>query len=52
MLKMNRSKVLVKKSVDLGRVVAAHKKVEGEGEKVSDEVKAETSNMINKPILF
>ena len=34
-------KSLSEETVDLGRVVAAIKKVEGEGEKVSDEVKAE-----------
>lgn len=34
-------KSVSEETVDLGRVVAAIKKVEGEGEKVSDEVKAE-----------
>ena len=34
-------KSISEETVDLGRVVAAIKKVEGEGEKVSDEVKAE-----------
>ena len=41
MLKTNLSRVSVKETVDLGRVVAAIKKVEEEGQEVSEEVKAE-----------
>ncbi len=41
MLKQNWSKVLVKKQLSLGRVVAAIKKVEEARRKVSSEVKAE-----------